>query len=305
MTPSIVAVLKLNSRAWLYELQGAFSDAIAPNLAQANQPNFHIDAVIWAQLASDLARDHDPRAAKTMLDQHHIDIANAARNVLVEDFAVPPHAAVHLEDDKPRAAVDDLRLGDEVALKLGNESDIRHALFWPWLSYALARSGDAKAARALIARTPHDCTLCLEMRGRVAELGGDMKGAALWYARAVADAPSIPFTYTDWGAMLLHKGDYDGAIAKFTVANQKGPHFADPLEMWGEALMLKNRSDLALAKFEDANKYAPNWGRLHMKWGEALGYVGRKDEARAQYRIASTLDLSVADQAELTRDMRG
>jgi hypothetical protein len=42
-----------------------------------------------------------------------------------------------------------------------------------------------------------------------------------------------------------------------------------------------------------------------MKWGEALGYVGRKDEARAQYRIASTLDLSVADKAELARDMRG
>ena len=74
--------------------------------------------------------------------------------------------------------------------------------------------------------------------------------------------------------------------------------------MWGETLMLKNRSDLALAKFEDANKYAPNWGRLHMKWGEALGYVGRNDEARAQFRIASTLDLSVADKAKLARDMR-
>ena len=104
---------------------------------------------------------------------------------------------------------------------------------------------------------------------------------------------------------MLLKGEYDPAIAKFVLASQKGPHFADPLEMWGEALMLKNRSDLALAKFEDAAKYAPNWGRLHMKWGEALGYVGRKDEARAQFRIASMLDLSVADQAELARDIRG
>jgi hypothetical protein len=67
----------------------------------------------------------------------------------------------------------------------------------------------------------------------------------------------------------------------------------------------KNRSDLALTKFEEANRYAPNWGRLHLKWGEALGYVGRKDEARAQYRIASTLDLSVADKAELPGDRRG
>jgi hypothetical protein len=69
--------------------------------------------------------------------------------------------------------------------------------------------------------------------------------------------------------------------------------------------MLKYRSDLAPAKFVDADGYAPNWGRLHMKWGEALGYVGRKDEARARYQIASSPDLSVADKAELTRDMRG
>jgi hypothetical protein len=41
-----------------------------------------------------------------------------------------------------------------------------------------------------------------------------------------------------------------------------------------------------------------------MKWGEALGFVGRRDEARAQYRIAVSLDLSVADKADLTRNMR-
>ena len=47
------------------------------------------------------------------------------------------------------------------------------------------------------------------------------------------------------------------AIAKFTLANQKGQHFADPLEGWSEALMAKNQSHLALAKFEEANKYDP------------------------------------------------
>jgi hypothetical protein len=71
-----------------------------------------------------------------------------------------------------------------------------------------------------------------------------------------------------------------------------------------QALMHKDCSDLALAEFEDANKYAPNWGRLHMG-GEALVYVGRKDEARPQYRIASTVDLSVADKAELAGDIAG
>src|SRR5215469_7565959 len=99
--------------------------------------------------------------------------------------------------------------------------------------------------------------------------------------------------------MLLRRGDYDGAIAKFEQAHDKGPHFADPLELWGEALMQKNRSDLALAKFEEASKYAPRWGRLHLKWGEALFYLGRKDEARAQFQAASGMDLSAADRNRL------
>jgi len=101
---------------------------------------------------------------------------------------------------------------------------------------------------------------------------------------------------------MLERGKLDEAIEKFTIASRKGPKFADPLEMWGEALMAKNQSHLALAKFAEAEKYAPSWGRLHLKWGEALGYVGRKDEARAQYHAASTLDLSVADKAELARN---
>jgi tetratricopeptide (TPR) repeat protein len=101
--------------------------------------------------------------------------------------------------------------------------------------------------------------------------------------------------------MLLTKGDLDGAIAKFTLANEKGSHFADPLEMWGEALIAKNRSDLALAKFAEANKYAPNWGRLHLKWGEALLWTGNRADAKNQFAIATRLDLSAGDKAVLSR----
>jgi tetratricopeptide (TPR) repeat protein len=100
--------------------------------------------------------------------------------------------------------------------------------------------------------------------------------------------------------MLLAKGDFNGAIAKFATAHEKGPHFADPLEMWGEALMQKNRSDLALVKFEEANKYAPNWGRLHLEWGRALFYMGEMNEAKMQFALAAQLALSEADRAALT-----
>ena len=172
---------------------------------------------------------------------------------------------------------------------------------WPYTAAALAHAGDMKGALALIGETPLDCDLCLRMRGNIAALGHDWNNAAHWFAMVSARAPSIPFADTDWGAMLLAKGDFDGAIAKFQTANQKGPHFADPLEMWGEALMAKNRSDLALPKFEEANKYAPNWGRLHLKWGEALLWAGDKDGAKAQFAIAAGLDLSAADASELAR----
>jgi tetratricopeptide (TPR) repeat protein len=101
--------------------------------------------------------------------------------------------------------------------------------------------------------------------------------------------------------MLLRRGDCDGAIAKFSLANQKGPHFADPLEMWGEALVAKNRSDLALAKFAEAEKYAPNWGRLHLKWGEALFYAGNPDQAKKQFALAATLALSSSDKSQLAK----
>lgn len=109
---------------------------------------------------------------------------------------------------------------------------------------------------------------------------------------------------TDWGAMLLRKGDYDGAIAKFKLANAKGPHFADPLEMWGEALMQENRSDLALAKFEDASRFAPNWGRLHLEWGKALLSAGDKTGAAKQFALASQLDLTSSEKSECA-GMRG
>jgi len=173
--------------------------------------------------------------------------------------------------------------------------------FTPLQAYAQARLGHLAEAQALIATTPADCDECMLWRARIAELAGQHGRADWWLARAAADAPSIPLIYSTWGEVLLRRGDLDGAVAKFKLANQKGPHFADPLEGWGEALMAKNQSHLALTKFEEANKYVPNWGRLHLKWGEALVYSGKPAEAKAQFARAAQLDLTPAEKAELAR----
>jgi tetratricopeptide (TPR) repeat protein len=175
----------------------------------------------------------------------------------------------------------------------------------PWLALAEAKSGDIPGALRQIGKSPLDCYLCLRMRGEIDATATNWGGAEYWFARAAAAAPSIPFAYTQWGAMLLAKGDLDGAIAKFTLANRKGPHFADPPEMWGEALIAKNRSDLALAKFAEAAKYAPNWGRLHLKWGEALVWAGNSADAKKQFEAAAGFELTPSEKSELGRVTHG
>jgi tetratricopeptide (TPR) repeat protein len=171
----------------------------------------------------------------------------------------------------------------------------------PFEAEALARTGHLAEARTVVDTTPLDCDQCVRARGRVAMLAHDWKDAAHWFAIVSARSPDIPFADSDWGMMLMTKGDLDGAIAKFAAANQKGPHFADPLEMWGDVLIRKNRSDLALAKFEEADKYAPHWGRLHLKWGEALLWSGDKDGACKQFAMASHLDLAPSEKAALAK----
>jgi tetratricopeptide (TPR) repeat protein len=170
---------------------------------------------------------------------------------------------------------------------------------------AQAKLGDFAGARATLAGTNADCYPCLVARGDVDAIAMDWGGADYWYREALRQAPTLPLAAAHWGAMLLAKGDLNGAIAKFEAAHANGEHYADPLEMWGEALMMQNRSDLALAKFEEAGKYAPRWGRLHLKWGEALVWSGDKDEARKQFAIASGLDLTPSEKAELARVMHG
>jgi tetratricopeptide (TPR) repeat protein len=171
----------------------------------------------------------------------------------------------------------------------------------PLHALAAAHLGDMKLAHALIDAMPGDCDLCLRIHGQIDAIERNWNGSAWWFARASRAAPSIPFADADWGAMLMAKGDFDGAIAKFASANQKGPHFADPLEMWGEALVLKNHSDLAVAKFEEANKFAPNWGRLHLKWGEALLWSGDKVAAAKEFARARTLSLAPSEISELAK----
>jgi hypothetical protein len=246
-----------------------------------------------------LARLHDVAAARNSLAEaaaapgiypddvhearYEIDAAAGDWRAALTEAAAMPSFYVRLDENiSPRLIA--LAYATEIA---------------PLLAVAQAHVGQFAQAHATIDKTPRDCVPCETARGDIDALEKNGNGAAFWFGRAVHDAPSLPFADSDLGAMLMAKGDLDGAIAKFTSANQKGPHFADPLEMWGEALIAKNRSDLALAKFEEAAKCAPNWGRLHLKWGEALLWSGDKAGAQKQFAIARGLDLTPPERPEL------
>jgi tetratricopeptide (TPR) repeat protein len=287
-----VALLPVLFTAYRGEMDGDFSGALD---AWRRLPATGWDGYDPAEHADDSAADHGLAQARTVAAaipaKNHDGLANI--DVPLTQFNIAWSAG-----DWPSA----VRWAEKTEALLDTrpkDTPTQRVFLWPQWAYAMARTGDMTGAEALIAKTPSDCDICMRMRGKIAALTHDWSGAARDFAIVAARSPHTPYAETDWGEMLLRKGDFDGAIARFEAAHAIGPHFADPLEMWGEALTAKNRSDLALAKFEEANKYAPNWGRLHLKWGEALFYSGDKDGAKKQFAIASGLDLSAAEKTEL------
>jgi tetratricopeptide (TPR) repeat protein len=289
------------------EKTGDFSDAIVQ--LRKGETIYPVD--LWLlKLAVDLARTHEPGLAAEELRNTKYVLADP--NVTAFDFGSSPQsqAAIALTREDWASAIKSLTAecaeADAVSVK-EHENDRALTLrqIDPLLAWAYAGAGRLKEANAVLSKLPGDCYHCARVRGRVQALQHKWGAAAYWFGQAARQARSLPFAHVDWGEMLLRKGDFDDAITKFALANQKGPHFADPLEMWGEALIAKNRSDLALAKFEEANKYAPNWGRLHLKWGKALLWSGDKADAQKQFAIAAHLDLTLAEKSELARVSHG
>jgi Tfp pilus assembly protein PilF len=298
---------KIISQAFLENLTGDLLQAGRDWIKTEAAPDFLGSSLLAPPMAATTtAQDHDPaQAAQIMAGLEHGADTDFLHVDAIYAFPALPAYWTLAERGDWNAAVSDARTADAwlAARQAGEPLYARLRAVWiqPLLALAMAKQGDATAAAALAATTPGDCYLCLRVRGQIAALSHDAAGADRWFGEAVRQAPSPPFAYAEWGAVLLQRGGAKAAIAKFSTANQKGPHFADPLEGWGETLMAQNRSDLALAKFAQAAKYAPNWGRLHLKWGEALVYAGKPDEAKAQFAAAAGLGLSSSDKAELAR----
>jgi len=309
IAPKAIADLlpQLNSR--LAEFAGAWLEAVNLRDPVRHSTANYLNRKMPPWDASNIALAHDPVRAEMVMkdagmgvggDAGGVEDGKAIRQFQSIGFA-PSNFFVAVAQERWADAASDLALADRTAAAFGNVDEIRHRYAWPWLAYALARSGRMTEGVALAERTPLDCYLCLKMRGRIAALARKFDVAADWYQKAIASGDGLPFAYVDWAAALRAQGDMDGAIAKLQAAQERAPHNADVLELWGEVLIAANRSDLALDKFADANRYAPQWGRLHLKWGEALLYLGRRGEAQEQFDAAARLALAPDDTATLRR----
>lgn len=148
---------------------------------------------------------------------------------------------------------------------------------WPWQAYGYARLGRFEEARNLIAKTPLDCDLCLRMRGEIAALARDRKGADLWFDRAIKAAPTLPFAYGEWARALDGFGDERKAAWLYREARARGPAWPDPLVWWGQSLLRRGRPSDARARFEAAANLAPEWNapRDGVARAEALLRTGR------------------------------
>jgi tetratricopeptide (TPR) repeat protein len=290
---AFVVIREYAARAVAYFLGDFASD---PATACNDHCSLSDKAVLRAEAR---ANQHDPREADRLLKE-----AESAGDTGATDASSVRYRADADRGNWSAALLEVSAAIRSYTTQKGHEKShtaISEVRYEPLRSKAEAHLGLFAEAHRTIDATPRDCYDCDRARGTVDALEGRSNAAAFWYARAIEEAPSIPFAYADWGEMLLRKGDCTAAIAKFASANEKSPHFADPLEMWGEALIAKNRSDLALAKFAEAAKYAPNWGRLHLKWGEALLWAGDRNGAARQFATAEALQLEPSERSELAR----
>ena len=169
----------------------------------------------------------------------------------------------------------------------------------PVVAEALARSGRARDAAAIIAPSPQNHDAALRARALITAYLGDAATSDALFGRAAARTPSLPAANTSWAEALLRRGDLDGAIEKARLANRAGPQSPDPLAIWGDALMAQGKASAAEGRYSAAAKRAPRWGKLHLKWAAALWRTGDRPAALAKLAAGSRMDLNPTDRALL------
>jgi tetratricopeptide (TPR) repeat protein len=131
-----------------------------------------------------------------------------------------------------------------------------------WLALAKARFGDLAGGQALIAETPMDCRMCVDIRGRIAALAGNTSDAEKWFAQAIEMAPKLPQVCTARGQARLERGELATALTDAALAATLGPHEGDAWKLWDDVLAKQGKNKDALSKYDEAFKYDAHWKAL-------------------------------------------
>lgn len=95
--------------------------------------------------------------------------------------------------------------------------------------------------------------------------------------------------HNNLGAVLMDKGDVDGAVYHYLQALDFKPTYAASHNNLGNAMVVKGDYTRAKRHFAEALKAKPDYGHAHRNFGDLLMRMGEIDEALYHYRRALSL----------------
>jgi tetratricopeptide (TPR) repeat protein len=114
---------------------------------------------------------------------------------------------------------------------------------------------------------------------------------ALW-THALACTADNDTARVNFGAVLLHAGRRDEAVAQFQQALQLNPRSYEAYNDLGYILNQKRQYQEAMVQFQRALQINPGSAEAHFNLGMALLHTGRRDEAKVQFQQALQINPS-------------
>jgi tetratricopeptide (TPR) repeat protein len=123
-------------------------------------------------------------------------------------------------------------------------------------------------------------------RARGYYLKGDYDQAIADYTVALQLGPAVAADYIDRGLAYEEKGDYDRAIVNYTEAIRIAPDDAGAYQSRGRVHAARREYELAIADYTQAIRARPGSGFTHYLRAHAYQELSRSDNAIADYRRA-------------------
>lgn len=137
-----------------------------------------------------------------------------------------------------------------------------------------------------LAESPGVLSQAARGRAQAHYLKGDYDQAIADYTVALQFTPASAALHIDRGLAYEEKPDYDRAIADYTQAIRIAPNEARAYSCRGRVYTAQRNYEPAVADFTQAIRAEPDWGLSYYLRGHAYEETGRRESAIADYRKA-------------------